>query len=642
MRIWFLILAGVLAVFFVLMDSDAPELYACPPSSGHHSNPPYGSGPRPYVYDDLDAVLLGRDLSLDCNPNSQCMEFHTDYKNLYDGLCQRSVGFPSDVEDEVRPGMLEPTECGKFCFYAVCLDCTLTGHLHPLHPHTHRHCSDCSRHTHWHRQPTVYHSYEVSSCTDWHWRLYDPTVAAQVSRKDGRYDRDDFSAPVSMTAAMEFGMVPDGYVPPTTDCIDETGDAELFDYGHPLALGVPLSDFGDNDHQADIMTGVRDRSVFDQHPTRAGMLPPFEVGDLSHLPGSSGEAGAPILVSVTKVVDDRTVILNVSGGHNTQYRYWSYNGIKDIEKNTEGRLTVGPDEGSPLIRGGWNPGRDEEHSPNVFRVPFVSLSGRIVIRTGIRGIVSFQVRSVDDAGVPSNLSNIEHTIIGLGGLRAIGPDRVPLPFALPLPPPPPPSTPLPTPSVPGVVLPPKPVIGSVAQVVDAVGTIEIALGGDYGGYVVEYRVWDHSGFDPWDVDEVPVMSVPWFVAPVTSGSFQVMGIVAGLEFPLYDTYGPLVPPRIIPPPGPFPTATPSFTMPTPAPWPTYGPPVPAWVQVPFPTPEPTPSFPTPTPVPTRAPIPVPPHFNVQLRLINSQGLPGDPSDTKVVRVWTGLYTGWDQ
>lgn len=625
MRIWFLVFLGALALAAIaLADRDIPELYACPPSGGHHGNQPYGSQPRQYVYDDSDPVLLSRDLSYDCTSpsGSQCMELHTDYKNLYDGLCQRAVGSPD------APGMLETTECENFCFYAVCLDCALHGHLHPLHPHTHRHCGDCSRHTHWHRGPTVFHSWIASPCTDWHWRIFDPTVDDQIGRKDGRSIRQDHSAPPPISETLEFGMVPPGYAPEQPECVNERGDVESFDDG---LTSLPLpSNFGENAHPGDLRAGIRPHAE------------EFTVGDLSHLPYTPPEPGAPRLVSVTKdQFNDRIIRLNVSGGMNVQYRYWSYNGIREMDRNAAGNLVVGVHEDSPILIGeGWNPGPDAEASPRVFRLPFAPLYGDIFIDPGIKGIVSFQVRSVDGDGVGSGVSNIVHEMIGLEGLRSIGPVRGNLEFYHPLPTPPPPSTPLPTPSVPGVVLPPTPSVPSVEQVVDAVGTIDIDLRVGYAGYIVEYRVWDHSGFDPWDVDEVPDMSIPWEPAPVTSGTFRVAGVLSKLEYPLHNPENPRVP-VVVPPP-----ATPAFKLPPPAPGPTRPFPTPFPTPVPL-TPwpvvmEPTPSFPISTPVPTRPPIPVPAHFNVQVRLVGPNGLPGNPSLPVVVRVWTGFYTGWDR
>lgn len=614
MRVLPLVLGGVFGLLLLLAGSDAPDIHACPPSGGHHGNQPYGSTPRQYVRDDQDPLLLGRDLQYDCTP-TRCPELHTDYKNRYAGLCQRASG-----------GALENTECGNFCFYAVCMNCTYRSHLHPRHSHTHGdHCEGCTgSHTHWHRQPSVTHGWIQSPCTDWRWRLYDPTSTGTPSRKDGRSDRDDYSAPPSIADTLSFGMIPPGYSPEQPECVTERGDVEDFD-GGLTALTVP-SAFGENRHRADIRTGLR------PHAERV------TIGDLSHLPTTPGEPGAPTLDSLTKV-DDRTVTLNVSGGVNTQYRYWSYNGIREVERNPAGGFTVLAREVSPLLAGeGWNPGPDALASPLVFRVPFEPLSGDVSVDAGIRGIVSFQVRSVDADGVPSGVSNIMHEMIGVDGLRTIGPNRALLPFQHPLPPPPPDSTPLPTPSDPMVFLPATPSVTSVEQVVNETGTIEVTLGGSYSPNTVEYRIWDHSGFDPWDVDDVPDMSVAWVQAPVTSGSFQVSGVLDGVDFPLYDPVNPNIPAVAVPP------ATPSFVQPTPTPGPTR--PAPhlfptAVPPVAVPAPEPTPPFPAATPIPARLPIPVPVHFNVQVRLVDADGLAGNPSSPVVVRVWTGLYTGWD-
>ena len=66
--------------------------------------------------------------------------------------------------------------------------------------------------------------------------------------------------------------------------------------------------------------------------------------------------------------------------------------------------------------------------------PSRSLTGSVVrVDAGLRGIFSFQVRSVDSGGVSSGNSNIVHQMIGMGGFHTPGPRRSSLTYDVPCP-----------------------------------------------------------------------------------------------------------------------------------------------------------------------------------------------------------------
>ena len=212
------------------------------------------------------------------------------------------------------------------------------------------------------------------------------------------------------------------------------------------------------------------------HVTSGTVPHPSEVtiSDMTHLPTTPGESGAPVLFSLVKVTD-RDVLLTVTGGPPVlfhEYRYWSYNG------------------GRHKTVSSW------EASPSAFRVPFKKFDGRSFGVWDVRGIVSFQVRGIDLDGNPTGLSNIVHEMIGMSGFQTIEPIRDTLQFQPVLPPTPPYfGTPVPTPV--GQVLPPRAVIVSAHQLPsppEDEGTVEIEMAQAYSG-TLQYRWWAHSGFD---------------------------------------------------------------------------------------------------------------------------------------------------
>ena len=305
----------------------------------------------------------------------------------------------------------ENTRCGSFCFYAVCHECQDRSHTV---------CDDdgnCST-----------HYYHESPCRDgfWHWNIFphpDPGLDHQIDEREDEYD-----AP-NLNDSVNFGMLRDDYVPPTSPCIVNKGDT---------SRGVTQLLPGEDLRPVDVLTpgepsyisgveetddGYRITSLVDSRPSE------IPIGDLSHLPNTPGEPGAVTLLSVTKVTDN-SVTLQVSGGGVVQYRYWSYYGLK--EPSPEPLY-----DGLELF----------EVAPSEFRVPFHNLGGEISVNRGqggeiivdreLQGIFSFQVRGLNADGDSTGNSNILHEMIGMADFHAINfSRRASLPFSLPIPAPP--------------------------------------------------------------------------------------------------------------------------------------------------------------------------------------------------------------
>ena len=479
----------------------------------------------------------------------------------------------------------ENTRCGSFCFYAVCHQCTVGSHCH-----NHRHCSGDSCSNHCHR-----HEHHESPCTLWHWNIYgglpDPGLSYPpgpvrnhpTDRRADRYGAPDRYEAPNLNDSLEFGMLRDDYVPPTSPCTVEEGNTsrgvtQLLP-GGDLGLGVPLPtpgvlvstpppgevrDWKSNNKN------YRIKSLVDSHSSE------ITIGNLSHLPRTPGEPGAVTLISVTKVTDN-SVTLQVSGGGVVQYRYWSYYGLQEPS-----------DDGLELL----------EVAPSEFRVPFHGLGGAISINRGpgpsgeiivdreLQGIFSFQVRSLDADGVSTGNSNILHEMIGMADFEAIRlPLRDELEFSLPLPTPPAWGTPLPPLDDGEVPRPVRPSIGEVRQVPGAVRTVEVLLAAGYSD-AVEYRWWPHSGLLPSPAfDE-------WLPASVSGRKFVI----------------PRVEPKI-PGDAPYITVVKEAAARNPL-------------------------------LASIEDIPDVAAFNFQVRLVNADGIPGDPSDVKALLVWGGDYTGW--
>ena len=563
----------------------------------------------------------------------ECIEYDTDYSKL----CLPNT-----------------TRCGSFCFYAECLECTDGYHEHP-----HEHCSTCcdadgknctsccSTHMHSER-------HGISPCkveegkVNWRWHLLGEGPAPSKKPLLGPeppITRVDVYNSHNLEASLEFGMVPEGYTPSYPPCMVIVGSGQdkvlptpirpppvpddrwvgglsdgtptPFPFRFPLTE-VPYQFTGDVDHG----TGrVLDSRAADLNPSSltVGSLVPYpadvSMGDLSHLPSTPGEPDAPSLDSVTKVVGyDSLVKLQVSGWGvgAREYRYWSYNGLRQEVEGMECRRRFASwskscEEGLKAQIEGRNFRGFLEASPSEFRVPFEELVGDLVsVVDGLRGIVSFQVRSFDPNGdLPPPNSNIEHQMVGMKGFHSIGPswferlDAPPWPARLdappwparrtgpameiPLPTPPPTDVPLPTLEV--GVRPVRPAIDSVVQIqVIPVGVVpvervpvdvEVRLAARYSGRV-EYRWWPHSGFGPTAAFEV------WCSADVQNdGSFRVSDVEP---------------------------KTPGIV----------------WFELPDPE--------DPLWAPFRALL------DFQVRLIDSRGVPGDPSEAFVLLIWGGDYT----
>ncbi len=398
----------------------------------------------------------------------RCPEHHTDYSQFCDS---------------------RSTRCGSFCFYAVCHECT---------PWRHRHsCGEgCS----------YYHTGHRSPCTLWHWNIYGglPDPGPGNHRTDER--EDEYDAP-HLNQSLEFGMLRDDYVPPTSPCVVEKGNTsrgvtQLLP-GEGLRPGTPLSTPGvlastpPPGRERSWKSGNKNyhiMSLVDSHSSE------ISVGDLSHLPRTPGEPDPVTLDSVTKVTDN-SVTLQVSGenGGVVQYRYWSYYGLQEPS-----------DDGLELL----------EVAPSEFRVPFQDLGGETIIDIDeeLQGIFSFQVRSLDAEGGSLGNSNILHEMIGMADFQAIrSPLRGTLVFSPPLPTPPVWGTPMPPLDDGGTSRPVRPSIAEVRQVRGVVRTVEVVLAEDYSD-VVEYRWWPHSGLLP-----TPAFD-EWLPASVSGRKFVIPGV----------------------------------------------------------------------------------------------------------------------
>ena len=269
----------------------------------------------------------------------ECIEYNSDY----------SLRCPS-----------ESTRCGSFCFWAECLECT--------DAYWHRHCrttcsnGSCSTYC-W----SVRHGISPCKSGRWVWHLFgeDPPPSSRVDVYDSH----------NLEASLKFGMVPDGYVPPILDCIVQVGSSVTEELPRPnppppvpddrwaggvsdgLKEGDPGFSIPHFTTEAPYFTGPTTEPYFprEEHftgrvlDTRAvnpvtGKLVayPAEVGirDLSHLPTTPGEPGAPFLIRANKVLgQDTWVELQVSGwgAGAREYRYWSYNGLRDEVDDIECR-----------------------------------------------------------------------------------------------------------------------------------------------------------------------------------------------------------------------------------------------------------------------------------------------------------------
>ena len=474
------------------------------------------------------------------------------------------------------------------------------------------------------------HTYRISPVQGraWRWHLFGEEKSPPTTIREDSYDSHN------LEASLKFGMVPDGYVPPILECVVHAGSAVTEELPRPN----PPPPVPDGRWAGGLSGGVKDgyppfpvpqftteapyfagptaepNLAAEEHftgrvlDTRAvnpvtGRLVayPAEVGirDLSHLPTTPGEPGAPFLIRASKVFgQDTWVELQVSGwgAGAREYRYWSYNGLRDEVDDIECRRRfpswrTGCEDGLKAEIEGKDFRIFLEESPSEFRVPFEELpsDGVVKVVAGLRGILSFQVRSLDPnvSDLPPN-SNIEHQMVGMDGFHSIGPPWQPvrrpaLPMNIPLPIIPPTDVPLPTLEVGS--RPVRPAIRDVVQIpvvrlpgvpVERVPVeVEVTLSASYSGRV-EYRWWPHSGFGPTAGFEV------WCPAAVIGGSFRILDVEPKTPGVVW------VPPQ--------------------------GPDEALWT-------------------PFRALL------DFQVRLVNSHG-PGDPSEAAVLMVWGGDYNSW--
>ena len=388
----------------------------------------------------------GRDVWADPD---QCVELVTDYS----AQCRS-----------------ESTRCGSFCFYAICQDCENARHQdHPFHSH----CSPGPPASCYSHQDHGFHDYEISPCIDWDWYLHDPGLGRSV-RSDA-YETPDFSL------FMELGVVRPGHAPVPPACVTELGANGVIPV--PSSTAVPLP-------EPTIVSGSNKGYITSRIVSHSAEV---RIGDLSHLPLTPGDPGAPSLNAVNKSTDTSVdLVVSGWGSGSRQYRYWSYNGLRKVA---------------------GVPGSGEA-SPTEFRVPFEDLVGNVSI-SGVRGIISFQVRSVDSGGVSSGNSNIVHQMIGMGSFHTTGPNRSTLTHNVPLPVPPVYGMPLPT--LGAGSRPQQPQILSVVRVAGVPGSVDIELAGSYSDRV-EYRWWPHGGSGP------SGGFAEWRPAPVSSGTFRVSGV----------------------------------------------------------------------------------------------------------------------
>ena len=372
----------------------------------------------------------------------QCVEYDTDYSLQCNS---------------------ESTRCGSFCFYAECVRCT-----DAFHEHCRTTCGPltCTTTCWWER-------HGISPCLDWDWHLHDPGLGRSVRSDD--YETPDFSV------FMELGLVRPGHTPVPPPCVTEMGVNRVIPA--PSSTAVPLPE--------PTIVSTRNHGYI----TSRGVSNPAEVliGDLSHLPLTPGDSGAPAIHVVSKVTDTSVdLVVSGWGPGSRQYRYWSYNGLRKVA---------------------GVPGSGEA-SPTEFRVPFEDLAGNVSI-SGVRGIISFQVRSVDSGGVSSGNSNIVHQMIGMGSFHTTGPNRSTLTHDVPLPGPPVYGMPLPTLGVGS--RPQQPQILRAVRVAGVTGSVDVELAGSYSDRV-EYRWWPHGGAGP------AGGFAEWRPAPVSSGTFRVSGV----------------------------------------------------------------------------------------------------------------------
>ena len=540
-------------------------------------------------------------------PSPECIEFYTDYSE--------------NLEDEENGCRGDSNTCGTYCFFANCIKCS-----DECHEHCRTECSEdcdadgnCSE-TCWEVCWTERHG--VSPCDHWLWHLYGKDPMANqwknMSHKPygdcdvGSHSRADEEPPLDphkyyskhfdvptprdqpplgLLGEPPFRNKCFGDDPPT----DPTPQPMLPVYSaHPGPVYNPLLGAihagetpGPNlegvwitspPEGAFFIGGMDVRRFTDIDDlgldtdrylsvTRApGMLP--EVSDPGPLAVIPGETGAPVLQSVSRVLEPpyNVAILSV-GSHSgaLEYRIWRYNGTVPDENR--------PPDPSDLPGVARLP--DENDAPDENWVPFRSLpaDGRVVLPRSMSrvapsppspftGVYSFQVRDATTgpgparapgsycpphrlfatpvpastplptlAPLPSDCqarSNVVHQIFGPPSLPT-----PPVPRSLPGQSASPVRTPHPLPTLEFGSRPAAPSIVSASEVPGTKGDVRVVVASGHSGGL-EYRAWTHTGRQPDREDELFVLpgedDDEWL--PAGSPNF----VVPELDYPLFWSF----------------------------------------------------------------------------------------------------------
>ena len=320
------------------------------------------------------------------------------------------------------------TECGRMCFYAVCVKCT-----DAYHPHTRCDAEgNC-----W----TVMQRHGESPCEKWLWYLWDHPLEA--------HRRFETMTP-NVQQAFMFGAVH----PNEAKCWEGGGEFDI--------LG--LNDF--------VMDDELDPERDAEFKNRIEDTPPHEeaghLADTLEVAGKRVASGAlvPSLDDAVPVVGrERTYLLvyRAGGGVRVQYRVWPYSGFV----------------------------------PDDFGDPYADLPPGGEVKVEKEGLHTFQIRTVVGFGegmAVQGISNVVNKVVGMyspdAGVGLADGLYTPQPVATPWLLPPPPE---------GVERPESPVIRSVVEDPEVLGTVDVMMELPFVGRL-EYRYWTHSGFPFTDLD----------------------------------------------------------------------------------------------------------------------------------------------
>ena len=521
----------------------------------------------------------------------KCDEYLTDY----------SMGDPKDPS---KPGCRVSSDtCGTYCFFANCIKCS-----DACHEHCREECSDDGEGGQDCEQVCWEERHGVSPCEHWLWHLYGKDLIweqwkdksdkpykkcphgsgvyympGQPEAGPPRYSFEkEFEVPTPRTQpALGFLEPP----PIRNKCVgdppsDPTPQPRYsYDTSHP-GITAFTQDIHAGVEPTPTLAGVWETGVVEgmffiggmdvrrltdledlgrdlSGHRAANMLP--EVSDPGGLAVIPGEPGAPVLQSVSRVLEPpyNEVILSV-GSHSgaLEYRVWLYNGAVPDEGTVPGEGTV-PTEGTVPFVGLPADGR--------VSVPLPSSHAPFSRPSPYSGVYSFQVRAgavgtgpglipgstcpphrlfatpvpADPplptlAPLPSNCqarSNVLHQLLGPPSLPTPPAPR-PLPGKVP--------SPVKTPhALPTLEFGSRPVAPSIVsasevpgsrEVPGSKGVVRVNVAPGYSG-TLEYRVWTHTGHQPSREDERFVLPGEdddrW--RPAASGNF----LVSGLDYPLF-------------------------------------------------------------------------------------------------------------